>query len=157
MRGACLLKPLRRHKKGDDGDEWWESIPALWEDWEAKELVMRTEHVETKMVIVGIYCGNFRYIEVCGWEVCGREVCIGEKFVSDKFCGWESGGSEVCEKSGNIYYTFFIWFASWRPSSVPFHITFDQAFVTSLSGIFQQNSSPKSVVAVRGIREVYAG
>ena len=20
-RGACLLKPLRRHKKGDDGDE----------------------------------------------------------------------------------------------------------------------------------------
>jgi hypothetical protein len=31
------------------------------------------------------------------------------------------------------------------------------AFVTSFSGIFQQNSSPKSVVAVRGIREVYAG
>ena len=56
-----------------------------------------------------------------------------------------------------VFTSFLVWFASWLPSSVPYHITFDQTFVTSFSCILQQNSSPKSVVAVRGLRKVYAG
>ena len=94
--------------------------------------------------------------EVCGWEVCGREVCIGEKkFGSENFAGENPVGQKFVRHL-EIFTTFLIWFASWLPSSVPFHITFDQAFITSFSGIFQQNSSPKSVVTVRGLREVYA-
>ena len=74
------------------------NIHAFWEDWEAKELVMRTEHVEILSII------EVCLWEVCGWEACGREVCIGEKFGSENFAGENRVGQKfVGEKFRNIY------------------------------------------------------